>query len=176
MRAQSCPTLCDPMDGSPPGSSVHGILQARVLEWVTISFSRRSSWPRDRTSISCIAGWFFTAGPLGKPLPYYSEFSNEWSYNGILLSFYSDILAPAIGIDYFTNLEPWSVQNLSIKMFLSLKLYKLINKFNFIWNGKESVFISLSPSLFFFSLSFFFPLLSAVHHKDFLLESRWRWE
>ena len=45
--AQSCPTLCDPMDCSPPGSSVHGILQARILEWVAISSSRRSSQPRD---------------------------------------------------------------------------------------------------------------------------------
>ena len=53
--AQSCPTLCDPMDCSLPGSSVHGILQARILEWVAISFSRGSSWPRDRTQVSCIA-------------------------------------------------------------------------------------------------------------------------
>ena len=45
--AQSCPTLCDPVDCSPPGSSVHGILQARILEWVAISFSRESSGPRD---------------------------------------------------------------------------------------------------------------------------------
>ena len=45
--AQSCSTLCDPMDCSPPGSSLHGILQARVLEWVAISFSRESSQPRD---------------------------------------------------------------------------------------------------------------------------------
>ena len=45
--AQSCPTLCDPIDCSPPGSSVHGIFQARVLEWVAISFSRGSSQPRD---------------------------------------------------------------------------------------------------------------------------------
>ena len=44
---QSCPTLCDPMDCSTPGSSVHGILQARTLQWVTISFSRWSSQPRD---------------------------------------------------------------------------------------------------------------------------------
>ena len=51
---QSCPTLCDPMDSSPPGSSAHGISQARILEWVAISFSRGSSWPRDRTCISCI--------------------------------------------------------------------------------------------------------------------------
>ena len=45
--AQSCPTLCDPMDCSPPGSSVHGVLQAEILEWVAIPFSRRSSRPRD---------------------------------------------------------------------------------------------------------------------------------
>ena len=54
--AQSCPTLCDPMDCSLPGFSVHGILQARVLEWFTISFSRGSSQPRDRTWISHIGG------------------------------------------------------------------------------------------------------------------------
>ena len=51
--SQSCLTLCDPMDCSPPGSSVHGILQARILEWVTISYSRGSSQPRDWTDISC---------------------------------------------------------------------------------------------------------------------------
>ena len=57
---QSCPTLCDPMDCSPPGSSVHGILQARILEWVAIPFSRGSSWTRDWTWVSFIAGRFFT--------------------------------------------------------------------------------------------------------------------
>ena len=57
--AQSCPTLCDPIDCSPPGSSLHGILQARILEWVAISFSRGSSQPRDRTQVSHIAGRLF---------------------------------------------------------------------------------------------------------------------
>ena len=52
--------FCDPMDCSLPGSSVHGIFQARVLEWVAISFSRGSSWPRDRTRISRIVGRCFT--------------------------------------------------------------------------------------------------------------------
>ena len=56
---QSCPTLCDPVDCSPPGSSVHGILQARILEWVAISFSWGSSPARDRTQISHIAGRCF---------------------------------------------------------------------------------------------------------------------
>ena len=65
--------LCDLLDCSPPGSSVHGISQARILEWVAISFSRGSSWPRDQTCISCIAGGphiaggFFTTEPSGKP-------------------------------------------------------------------------------------------------------------
>ena len=54
--AQSCPTLCNPMDCSLPGSSLLGILQARILEWVAISFSRGTSWLRDRTHASRIAG------------------------------------------------------------------------------------------------------------------------
>ena len=77
--AQLCPTLCDPMDSSPPGSSVHGIVQARILEWAAIPFSRGSSWPRDWTWVSHIAGRFFIwdslrflisdslSEPLGKP-------------------------------------------------------------------------------------------------------------
>ena len=52
--------LCDPMNCSPLGSSIHGILQARILEWITISFSRESFQPRDQTRISCIASRFFT--------------------------------------------------------------------------------------------------------------------
>ena len=58
--AQSCLTLWDPMDYCLPGSSVHGILQARILGWVAISFFRGSSSPRNRTWVSCIAGRFFT--------------------------------------------------------------------------------------------------------------------
>ena len=54
------------MDCSPPGSSVHGILQAGTLEWVAVLSSRGSSPPRDRTWVSCIEGGFFTAEPLGK--------------------------------------------------------------------------------------------------------------
>ena len=72
---QSCPTLCNPIDCSLPGSSVHGILQARILEWVAMPSSRGSSQPRDRTHISyisCIGRWlllvviFFCDGPFFK--------------------------------------------------------------------------------------------------------------
>ena len=55
MYAQSCPRLYNLMDCSPSGSSVHGISQARILEWVAISFSGGNSWPRDQTRISCIS-------------------------------------------------------------------------------------------------------------------------
>ena len=65
--AQLCPTLCNPMDCSLPGSSVRGIHQARILEWVVISFSRRSFPPRDRTRVSCIANGLFVSEPPRKP-------------------------------------------------------------------------------------------------------------
>ena len=65
--AKSSKLFCNFMDYSAPGYSVHGISQARILEGVAISFSRGSSWPRDSTWVSCLAGRFFTAEPLGKP-------------------------------------------------------------------------------------------------------------
>ena len=67
--AQSCQTLCSPMDCSLPGSSVHRIFPARILEWVAISFSRGFSQRRDWTRVffvSCLAGGFFTTVLLGK--------------------------------------------------------------------------------------------------------------
>ena len=65
--AQSCPTLYHTMHCSPPGSSVQGILQARILEWVAIPFSRGSSQARDWTWVHCIAHWFFTIWANGEP-------------------------------------------------------------------------------------------------------------
>ena len=68
---QSCLTLCNPMDWSLPGSCVHRILQARILEWVVISSTSGSSWPRNWTHVtcgSCIAGRYFTAEPRFKQL------------------------------------------------------------------------------------------------------------
>ena len=60
LGTQSCLAVCDPMDCSPPASSVNGIPQAKILEWVAIPFSRGSSLSRDQTWVSCIAGRFFT--------------------------------------------------------------------------------------------------------------------
>ena len=60
LSLQLCLNLCNSMDYSPPGSSAHGIIQAGILKWVAISFSRGSSWPRDRTQVSHIADKSFT--------------------------------------------------------------------------------------------------------------------
>ena len=70
--AQSCLTLCDPMDCSPPGSSVHGILQVRRLEWVAIPFSRGFSWPKDWTWVLHSAGRLFTDWATREDLFIYS--------------------------------------------------------------------------------------------------------
>ena len=87
--ARLCLTLGNPVDYSPPISSP-GILQARILEWVAISSSRGSSWPRDQTHIPCVSrivGGFFTAVPLGKP--FVNLVSKHLSQS--FLNFYMDI-------------------------------------------------------------------------------------
>ena len=75
---QLCLILCDPMDCSPPGSPVHGILQVRIMEWVTISSFRESSWLRDQTGISCISciGRWITLplSPLGSPFAFFTRY------------------------------------------------------------------------------------------------------
>ena len=76
--AQSYPTLRDPVDCTPPGSSIHGILQARILEWVAISSSRGSSQPRDQIEVSCVAGrrfnlWATREAPQKKPHPWHGS-------------------------------------------------------------------------------------------------------
>ena len=65
--AKSCLTFCDPMNYSPPGFSVHGIAQARILVSVDISFSRGSYQPRDQTRVSCLTGRCYATEPPGKP-------------------------------------------------------------------------------------------------------------
>ena len=66
--AQLCPTLCDPRDYSLPGSSVQGVLQVRIVEWVAVPFSRGSFRPRNWTGVFCIAGGFFTSWATRKAL------------------------------------------------------------------------------------------------------------
>ena len=75
---QSCPTLCDPMDSTQPGSSIHGIFQARILEWVAISFSRGSAQPRDQTRVSHIVGRRFTIWATREGLEHFTYSFNSY--------------------------------------------------------------------------------------------------
>ena len=74
--AQSCPTLCNPMDCSPTGSSVHGILQARILEWVAMPSPRGSSPSRDQTQVSALQVDPLLSEPSGKPRTYWHQTTN----------------------------------------------------------------------------------------------------
>ena len=79
LTAQLCPTLCDPMDCSPPSSSVFGILQPRILEWVAMPSSRGYCWPRDRTRVSHVEGRFFTVwASQGSPIVLSVKIAPKW--------------------------------------------------------------------------------------------------
>ena len=79
MHAQLCPALWDPMDGSPPVSSVHGLLQAGILEWVAISFSKGSSNTEMESTSLALARGFFTTKPPGRPILYNTGCSHRWN-------------------------------------------------------------------------------------------------
>ena len=91
--AKSCLTLCNPMDCSPPGSSVHQIFQTRILAWVAVSFSRGSSWPRDQIHISCICKQILYHWAIGEA----QKLKKQNSY--CLLNIFT----------YKSHLEPWRV-------------------------------------------------------------------
>ena len=90
--AQSCPTLCDPMDCSLPGSSIHGIFQARILEWVSISFSKGSSRPEDQTQVSCVVGRCFTIwATYPRPLQNEASCQSYWHIYHLISFLFSQI-------------------------------------------------------------------------------------
>ena len=87
--AQSCPTLYEPMDCSPLGSSIHGILQARILARVTIPFSRGSCQPRDQNQVSCIAGRFCTVWATREEWSQYIIWTYPYQIPNLIFLLYS---------------------------------------------------------------------------------------
>ena len=96
--SQSCPTLCDPMDCNPSGPSVHGTIQARILEWVAISSLRGSPWPRDGTYVSSISFWqvsFYHLSHQGSlPRGSTRKEAHSGSGGGFIAKFVSNSLPP----------------------------------------------------------------------------------
>ena len=96
---QSCPTLCDPIDGSPAGSPVPGILQARTLEWVAISFSNAGKWKVKVKSLSCV--WLFeTPWTAAYQAPPSMGFSRQEYWSGVPLPSPESILIPPNSMAY----------------------------------------------------------------------------
>ena len=134
LLTQSCPTLWDPMDCSPPGSSVHGILQARILGWVAISFSRGSSQPRDRTQVSCIVGRCFNLSNY-----WIDKHNTDQSGNKIVKTFY---------YSYYYAKEQQQKNPLIYLIYLVTTVYSYT-----ITQGKYCFLGTLCRLFFFFSFS-----------------------
>ena len=124
--AQSCPTLCDPIDCSLPGSSVHGIFQAIVLEWVAISFSRGSSRPRARTRVSHTVNRRFTV----------------WATREVLFEFISRGL---------TALEPCT--DFSAILLASLQSFKMASQLSVTFSSRSHIHRQTEQRVFFFFFS-----------------------
>ena len=116
LAAQSCPTLFDPLNYSPPGSSVPEILQARILEWVAIPFFRGSSWPGDQNQVSCIAGGFFTTWATRETLGLIpGSGSSPGKRNGNPLQ-YSCLGNPINRGTWWTTYSPWGCKETRLSM------------------------------------------------------------
>ena len=132
--AQLCPTLCNPVDHSPISSPVLGILQARILEWVAIPFSRGSSWPRDWTQVSCIAGRFFTTWPT-REIPCMCEMFTHFN----LLAKAKLIIYTFLNVRCLTN----NNQNISFQMTSFLQMIFFFVFMAYIWSFPVNV-VSIS--------------------------------
>ena len=159
---QECLTLCDPMDCSQPGSYIHGILQASILEWVAKPFTRGSSWPRMWTCISCMAGvffffFFFTTEPLEKPLYIYIHISSVQSFSHVRLSATPWTAAPQASLS-ITNTRSllsscpssqWchptiSSSELSLSSCLNFPNIRVFPMSQFVTSGDQSIWTSAS--------------------------------
>ena len=140
---------CDPTDCSLPGSSVHGILQARILEWDTISFSRGSSWPRNPTWVSCIAGRVLIN--WDSILPYFSHL--------LLKTFYPVFLR----LSFLVFFSPFAHCYLP-----KIYIFSLVFDFTWTFNGRKDI-SAVNPCLF-LSLFLFdlFVICESDSHPYFL--------
>ena len=144
--AQLCLTLCDPMDCSLPGSSVYGISQARILEWVSFSFSRGSFRPRDQTQVSCSAGGFFIIRATRKAKP---VIKGQIVYDLTHMKSFSSVqFSCSVMSDSVT---PWTAARQTSLFFT---IYRNLLKLMFIKSVKPSNYLVLCFFLLLLLLSF----------------------
>ena len=124
--AQLCPTLCHSMDCSLPVSSIHGILQARILEWVAIAFSRGASWPRDRSQVSYTTGGFFTIWATWGVAVFFNVSNNVYCD-----TVYNSLNYSCLGNSTERGLW-WTVVRYNLVTLNN-------NKASFLWNSKQSL-------------------------------------
>ena len=136
MKSLSCSTLCDPMDCSLPGSSVPGIIQAGILEWVAISFSRRSSQPRDRTRVSHIAGRLFTIWAT-RELVNFNTHLHQWTDHPNILGLlgHMNFFKFYIGKYLIYNIDSFKY---TTKWFSYTYIYFLDSFSRLLWNIEQS--------------------------------------
>ena len=122
---QSCPTLCNPRDCSPPGSSAHGIIQARILEWVAIFFSRGSSRLRDRTWVSYLVGRFFTIWATRKVFLPVSTDKRLFFFEDVHISLFWAFIYKVFTIsDTYYGLSKYEFLAFSLRLWLDLVISK----------------------------------------------------
>ena len=127
---QSCLILWDPTGCSPPGFSVKGILQAGILEWVAIPFFRGSSWPRDQTWVSCIAGKFFTIWDTREANT--SIFSFLYTFHikyFLITALPSYILFTTFSKTFFSSFQKYNFKGFKILIFIILSRHFLLWSF-----------------------------------------------
>ena len=120
--SQSCLTLCNPRDCSPPGSSVRGIFQARILEGVAVSFSRGSSWSRDQTQVTHIAGRHFNLWTTREAHIFFEIHLNTGIFSSKCVRFSHlehDFFFPSYLISWFYSVKNWVYITLFFPTFLS---------------------------------------------------------
>ena len=149
--AKSYLTLWEPHDCSPPDSSVHGISWSRILEWVAISFCRRSSWLRDWTQVSCIAGRFFTTEPARKS---FLKIPRSFSENSAV---YSNILP--------LNWKEWRVGVTCCLSKTATSFLKILNELHKI---QSSAYIESWTNLIVFQWVFLRGFLDSCHSIIYL--------
>ena len=165
---QSCATLCEPTDCSPLDSSVHGIFQARILEWVAKPFSRGSSPPSDWTCISCTAAKFFPLSHLGSPT-YKFQFSSVQSLSRVQLHGLQHARppcpSPTPGACSNSHLSSWwchpTISSSVVPCSFHLQSFLASGSFpmsQFLVSGGQSIGVSSSASVLPMNIQSWFPL------------------